>query len=128
MANAERIVDAVLSDLGGRKGIGDELDAIDPDIRAELRADLVAKVQGMLPRERGMEALQRTEALQPGDRCEFRYPARAEWQPGVVVRNGGPGYWHVRDEGDSEGRRGQVAEGLYIEHVRALGTDPWGHA
>lgn len=127
MASATRIVDAILHNLSGRKGVGDELDAIEPDVMAELRADLVAKVQGILLRERGMEALQRTEALQPGDRCEFRYPARAEWQPGVVVKNGGSGYWHVRDEGDSEGRRGQVAEGFYIEHIRAVGTDPWGH-
>lgn len=70
--------------------------------------------------------LEKTERLRTGERCEFRYPARSEWEPGVVVRNGGSGYWHVRDEGDSEGRRGQVAEGLYIEHVRAPGTDPWG--
>lgn len=75
-----------------------------------------------------MTDLDRTEALAPGDPCEFRYPARAEWQPGTVVRNGGLGYWHVRDEGDSEGRRGQITRSLYIEHVRAPGTDPWTRA
>lgn len=66
-----------------------------------------------------------TEKLKEGDPCEFRYPARSEWQPGTVVFNGMSGMWEVRDEGDSEGRRGQVATGLYIEHVRAPGTDPW---
>jgi hypothetical protein len=69
--------------------------------------------------------LRRTESLSPGDACEFHYPARSEWQPGTVVENGGHGYWSVRDEGDSEGRRGQVTRGLYIENVRAIGTDPW---
>lgn len=73
-----------------------------------------------------MDDLRLTEQLRPGDDCEFRYPARSEWQPGVVVVNGGYGYWRVRDEGDSEGRRGRVAEGLYIEHVRAPETDPRG--
>lgn len=61
----------------------------------------------------------RTEALREGDACEFRYPARTEWQPGEVVRNGGSGYWSVRDLSDSEGKRGQVTSSLYIEHVRA---------
>lgn len=65
-------------------------------------------------------ALERTEALLPGDKCEFRYPARSEWLPGTVVRNGGAGYWAVDPD---EGKR---AHGLYIEHVRAPGTDPWG--
>jgi hypothetical protein len=69
--------------------------------------------------------LQKLEALSPGDACEFRYPARREWQPGTVVKNGGSSFWEVRDEGDSEGLKGQVATGLYIEHVRAVGTDPW---
>ena len=64
--------------------------------------------------------LQRTEQLKPGDRCEFRYPARREWQPGIVLRNGGSGYWHVQNA------QGSIATGLYIEHVRAPGTDPWG--
>lgn len=70
--------------------------------------------------------LRKTEQLSPGDVCEFRYPARSAWQPGIVVHNGGSLYWQVRDMGDSENRRGQIAAGLYIEHVRAPGTDPWG--
>lgn len=64
--------------------------------------------------------LQRTEALVTGDSCEFRYPARAEWRPGHVVSNGGSWYWLVTDdETDVE------VAGIYIEHVRAVGTDPW---
>jgi hypothetical protein len=66
-----------------------------------------------------MTDLQLTERLAPGDPCEFHYLARSEWQPGVVVKNGGSGFWHVRDE------RGEVVRGLYIECVRAPGTDPW---
>lgn len=73
-----------------------------------------------------MTDLAKTRALAPGDACEFRYPARKEWQPGTVVENGGSLWWAVRDEGDSEGRKGEVTRGLYIEHVRAVGTDPWG--
>lgn len=66
-----------------------------------------------------LDDLRATEALQPGDPCEWRYPARREWQIGVVVTNGGAGYWRVRDElGGEHG-------GLYIEHIRAQGTDPW---
>jgi hypothetical protein len=68
---------------------------------------------------RTAEDYQRAERLRPGDPCEFRYPARSEWLLGVVVRNGGYGYWHVLDLTDREGRRGQVARGGYIEHVRA---------
>jgi hypothetical protein len=34
---AERIVEAIESDILGRKGIGDELDGIDADIREEIR-------------------------------------------------------------------------------------------
>lgn len=70
---------------------------------------------------RSLESFKDAEELRPGDRCEFHYPARSAWQPGTVVRNGGSGYWEVRDEGDSEGKRGVVARGLYIEHVRAVG-------
>jgi hypothetical protein len=65
--------------------------------------------------------LRRTEALQPGDECEFRFPARKEWRRGMVGKNGGPGYWRVLDlETDKH------VDGLYIEHVRAPGTNPWG--
>lgn len=64
--------------------------------------------------------LRLTEQLQPGDDCEFRHPARSEWLPGVVVFNGGYGYWEVRNEAT-----GSLVHGLYIEHIRAPGTDPW---
>lgn len=74
-----------------------------------------------------LSPLSTVENLRPGDPCEFRYPARTEWQPGTVIRNGGYGYWAIRDEGDSEGKRGKIASALYIEHVRAPGTDPWGY-
>lgn len=80
------------------------------------------------PRTAGAEQdtdLDRTMRLAEGDACEFRYPARTERLPGVVVHNGGAGYWHVRDESDAEGRRGQVCHALYCEHVRAPGTMPW---
>lgn len=63
--------------------------------------------------------LRKTEALKPGDACEFRYPARAEWLPATVVHNGGSWYWRVELEA------GQEVDGLYIEHVRAPGTNPW---
>lgn len=45
---AEAIVDAILADLGGRKGVGDELDAIDEEIYAEMKAELVEKVATQL--------------------------------------------------------------------------------
>jgi hypothetical protein len=64
--------------------------------------------------------LQQTERLTPRDACEFRYPARDEWRRGFVVFNGGSGYWHVEDA-----VTGDIARGLYIEHVRAPGTNPW---
>jgi hypothetical protein len=64
--------------------------------------------------------LKKTEELAAGDACEFRYPARRQWRGGVVVTNGGSGYWAVRDD-----KTGEVCEALHIEHVRAPGTDPW---
>jgi hypothetical protein len=64
--------------------------------------------------------LRLTERLAPGDECEFRYPARPGWRKGVVVKNGGSYYWKVRDT-----ETGEVNHALYIEHVRAPGTDPW---
>jgi hypothetical protein len=65
-------------------------------------------------------------ALKPGDRCEFHYPARSQWLPGTVVVNGGSGWWSIRDESDTEGRRGQVQDGLYIEGIRLPGqTEAW---
>lgn len=65
--------------------------------------------------------LQRTEQLKHGDSCEFEYPAVKGWRQGTVIRNGGEGYWYVRDE-----ETGEVNWSLYIENVRAPGTDPWG--
>lgn len=41
---AEKIVDAVLKDLHGRKGVGDELDMIDGDIYDEMKAELIQVV------------------------------------------------------------------------------------
>jgi hypothetical protein len=38
---AEQVVDAILSDLSGRAGIGNELDAIDDDIKAEMKQELI---------------------------------------------------------------------------------------
>lgn len=64
--------------------------------------------------------LRRTEQLAAGDECEFRFPARSEWRKGVVNLNGGSGYWRVHDL-----LTDQEVRGLYIEHVRAPGTDPW---
>lgn len=64
--------------------------------------------------------LDKTMALRTGDPCEFRFPARTEWRPGRVEANGGAGYWEVWDD-----KSGRLCHGLYIEHVRAVGTDPW---
>ena len=69
--------------------------------------------------ERPMTDLELTEALQPGDLCEFRplwqdYPARREWRAGSVLKNGGSGYWSVKDV-----ETGKPVYGLYIEEVRA---------
>lgn len=70
--------------------------------------------------------LSKIETLAPGDACEFHYPARSQWLPGVVVKNGGSGYWSIRDESDVEGRRGKVTEAIYIECVRLPGQlDAW---
>lgn len=38
---AETIVDAIIADLSGRKGLGDEWDVIDDEIRAEIRAEWI---------------------------------------------------------------------------------------
>lgn len=70
--------------------------------------------------------LQLTERLAPGDPCEWRFPARPTWHPGTVVRNGGAGYWEIRPRDDLLAPTpGGTVTGLYIEHVRAPGTDPW---
>ena len=43
--DASQIVRIVLDDLRGRKGIGNELEEIDPDIYEEMVGDLEVKVQ-----------------------------------------------------------------------------------
>lgn len=64
--------------------------------------------------------LTKIERLKPGDACEFEFPARPGWNPAVVVVNGGPGFWAVRDE------TGEVHRCLYIEHIRLPGqTEAW---
>jgi len=64
--------------------------------------------------------LAKIEALKPGDACEFHYPARTEWILGTVDKNGGAGYWSVRDAD------GTLADGLYIEMIRLPGQeDAW---
>jgi hypothetical protein len=65
--------------------------------------------------------LEKTQILLPGEKCEFRFPARTGWRQGIVESNGGGNYWRVLDV-----ETGDTVEGIYIEHVRALGTDPWG--
>jgi len=70
--------------------------------------------------------LRKIEELAPGEACEFHYPARAQWLPGTVVKNGGSGYWSIRDGSDIEGRRGKVSDSLYIEQIRLPGqTEAW---
>lgn len=77
-------------------------------------------------RQEQINGMRATEALKPGDECEFRFPARREWFPGVVVKNGGSGFWSVRQsEGSEDYEAGSVHNSLYIEFVRAPGTDPW---
>lgn len=46
---AHDVVDAVLHDLRGRRGIGDELDGLDAEVAGELRAALVLVVAAELP-------------------------------------------------------------------------------
>lgn len=73
-----------------------------------------------------MSWLRKIESLKVGEACEFRYPARTEWLPGVVVTNGGAHFWQIRDMSDTEGRRGKIAATVYIEHVRLPGQiDAW---
>jgi hypothetical protein len=73
-------------------------------------------------------ALEATEWLRPGDACEWCYPARRGWHPGTVIYNGGAGYWTIRPDDPKLAGATTPGEirGLYIEHVRAPGTDPWG--
>lgn len=46
---AYKIVDLILKDLEGRKGIGDELDQIDDEIHEELTEELVQLIRSVLP-------------------------------------------------------------------------------
>lgn len=88
----------------------------------------MSAVRGVPPDGKGdrVHWLQQIEKLAPGDACEFHYPARSQWLPGVVVQNGGAGYWSIRDLSDAEGRRDEVAGALYIEHVRLPGqVEAW---
>ena len=65
--------------------------------------------------------LRKIEALQPGDACEFRYPAQKAWLPGTVVKNGVAGYWHVQEVRDPNN-----ILSLYIEHIRLPGqVEAW---
>lgn len=45
---ASEIVAAVLSDLGGRAGVGNELDSIDSDIKEEMTQELEEIVKGLI--------------------------------------------------------------------------------
>lgn len=48
MNTAKRIVQVVLDDLKGRKGVGNELEEISPDIMKDLEKTLENKVQTVL--------------------------------------------------------------------------------
>ena len=43
---AERIVDAIISDLSDRRGIGDELEMCTEDVRDEMRETWIGIVMG----------------------------------------------------------------------------------
>ena len=45
---AQVIVDRIIADLRGRKGIGDEWGNVAPDIEAELRQDLISLTEKIL--------------------------------------------------------------------------------
>jgi hypothetical protein len=45
---ADAIVQAILLDLGDRRGIGDAFDEVDEDTYKEMRAELVEKVATLL--------------------------------------------------------------------------------
>jgi hypothetical protein len=62
-----------------------------------------------------MSWVEEVEALTVGSPCEWRFPARTEWQRGTVVVAGGSSYWTVKDENGAE------HGGLYIEHIKAVG-------
>lgn len=45
MNSAEEIVDRILHDLQGRKGLGNEWDEIDPEIQQEIREEWIQLVK-----------------------------------------------------------------------------------
>ncbi len=45
---AEKAADEIINDLAGRKGIGDEWDYIDDDIRAEIRAEWIGYIRRVI--------------------------------------------------------------------------------
>lgn len=55
--------------------------------------------------------------MRPGDPCEFRYPAREEALPGIVVVAGGGLTWTVRSTSEA----GKLVRGLYAEHIKVPG-------
>lgn len=60
------------------------------------------------------------EKLQPGDSCEFRFPARQDWHKAVVIKNGMESYWTVQSvETSADTTEGQIVSSLWIEHIRA---------
>lgn len=48
---AQKIVEAILSELSGRSGIGNQLDEIDDDIKKELKKTLVRITHKILCKE-----------------------------------------------------------------------------
>jgi len=80
-----------------------------------MRPGALGDADGRADAEEPMSWIEDIEAMAPGDPCEFRYPARSEWLPGTIVKNGGYGYWEVRNAD------GQVKYGLYAEQIRAPG-------
>jgi hypothetical protein len=52
-AIARRIVDAVLTDLKDRSGIGDAIDGTDEDIQQEIEGELTEKVRAILDEQKG---------------------------------------------------------------------------
>lgn len=51
MTKAQQIVQAIENDISGRKGIGDELDAIDSGIREEMLTEWLEIVNRILNKE-----------------------------------------------------------------------------
>lgn len=60
-----------------------------------------------------MTWIEDVQALEPGDLCEFHYPARPIWHYAKVVRNGGSYFWELDHDGESVS--------VYAEHIRCPG-------